>query len=160
MSDGYEATRRASKKHIWPHLGRKVDFRAKVRVYRNLRRTSAAGGPVYSIVQSGLVVAHSDALMLSGGRHDCTFVVQRRGRERARREGRRNVHAFVEGKISLCGAWGITPYACKALPVKVAYDHRDDRGFRSVDFIPRVDNIRGATSVCLNELGMSATYLT
>lgn len=49
----------------------------------------------WSVRQQGLVVAYRDQLIMENAR----FVVQPAGSERAKREGVRNVHAFVRGKL-------------------------------------------------------------
>ncbi len=68
-----------------------------VRVYLNLHRTKAAGRKVYSVqgrTEKGWrVESYTPQLALRFAR----FVVSEAGRARARAEGRRNVHAFVEG---------------------------------------------------------------
>ena len=58
-----------------------------VQVYRNLRKKC------YSVRQNGKVIMHTNSLMLK----DATFVVQPAGRDRVRREKRKNVHAYVKG---------------------------------------------------------------
>ncbi len=67
--------------------GRSIQFDKKVQVYRNLNNGSL------SIKQNGLVVGHADIIALS----EVKFIVNQKGRERVLREGRKNVHAFVEG---------------------------------------------------------------
>jgi len=59
----------------------------KVELYRNLRTGT------WSMRERGLVVGHPSLVFLS----DVTFVVRPGGREKVRREGRKNVHAFVKG---------------------------------------------------------------
>jgi hypothetical protein len=76
-----------------PFKGRSVDRSRTVDVYRNLR-TGRHGLP-WSVRQDGLVVAHADILILV----DCVFVIREAGRERCRRTGQRNVHAWVTGGI-------------------------------------------------------------
>ena len=73
-----------------PYLNRRVRPGVEVMVYRNLRR---GGGVWYSVVQSGRVVAHCREVCLV----DARFVVRTAGRDRARRTGVKNVHAFVVG---------------------------------------------------------------
>src|SRR5690242_12259195 len=64
----------------------------RVRVYRNLRRKD------YSIMDltTKRVVGHFATVWLD----DVRFVVSEAGRNRAIREGQRNVHAFAEGTLS------------------------------------------------------------
>lgn len=58
-------------------------------VYRNLRTDT------WSLREGGRVVDHPEVVCLT----DVRFVVQPAGRERVRREGRKNVHAFVRGNV-------------------------------------------------------------
>ena len=65
----------------------------RVQVYWNLHKKC------WSVValegdRKGRVVTHADKVLLE----DVTFAVQPAGRDRVRREGRKNVHAFVRGK--------------------------------------------------------------
>lgn len=62
-------------------------------VYRNLMRTD---GPWYSLMQRGSVVGHTRSIALA----DARFVVRAGGRERARLERVKNVHAFVVGRLA------------------------------------------------------------
>jgi len=66
-----------------------------VDVYRNLR--PGYGTPCWSIrdPKSGRVLGHATDLELE----DPTFIVSAAGRERVRREGRKNVHAVVRGTL-------------------------------------------------------------
>lgn len=59
----------------------------KTEVYWNLHKK------LFSLRQSGKVIAHMGKLCLT----DVTFHVQPAGRERVRREGKKNVHAYVKG---------------------------------------------------------------
>ena len=61
----------------------------RVDVYRNLRANK------YSIRHKGKVIAHASNVTIS----QPEFVVSSAGRERVRREGRKNVHAFVRGEL-------------------------------------------------------------
>lgn len=76
---------------ISAYKNRALDFGRPVRVYRNLHK----GG--YSVMQKGRVVAHADELHLV----DVKFVVQESGRKRTLREGRKCVHAFAVGRLSV-----------------------------------------------------------
>lgn len=60
-----------------------------VRVYWNVHRK------LYSVQYKGKVVAHTTDISLE----DVTFIVRKAGREKVLRENRKNVHAFVCGKI-------------------------------------------------------------
>lgn len=61
----------------------------RVEVYYNLHKGCL------SYRQPGGRVKHADTIAL----RDATFVVQPAGRERVRREKRKNVHAFVRGQL-------------------------------------------------------------
>ena len=61
----------------------------RIRVYRNLRRKC------YSIQADGRVIDYAPTLWLQ----NVTFLVSEGGRERALREGRRNVHAYAVGEV-------------------------------------------------------------
>lgn len=60
---------------------------SRVETYYNLHKKCLSYRP------SGGRVKHAKAMILD----DVTFAVQPAGRERVRREGRKNVHAFVRG---------------------------------------------------------------
>lgn len=63
----------------------------RVEVYYNLHKKC------WSVrsCKTGRVIKHADSLAM----RDCKFVVRPAGREKVRREGRKNVHAFVRGYI-------------------------------------------------------------
>jgi len=62
----------------------------RVEVYRNLHT-----GKMSVREAGGRVLTHEDQVFLANPR----FVVQPAGRERVRREGKKNVHAFVRGEL-------------------------------------------------------------
>ena len=66
-----------------------IDLSRPVQVYRNLHKG------MWSVRQDGKVKAHLPRLILK----DVEFRVGAKGRERVRREHRKNVHAYVKGKI-------------------------------------------------------------
>jgi hypothetical protein len=66
-----------------------IDPNKKVRVYRNLHKKC------FSVKQNNLVLVHTDHVTL----RDCKFIVSKAGQKRVRDEGRKNVHAFVEGYV-------------------------------------------------------------
>lgn len=87
-----------------------------VHVYRNLNR-SRPDAAVWSVRHGSRVVAHVRELTLE----DATFRIQPGGRDRARRSGQRNVHAYVAGTVAgpaPVGRW-----------VTVAYDPFGDATF-------------------------------
>ena len=71
--------------------GRMVAFMQEVEVYRNLHRNC------WSIrdAKSKLVLGYADDVTLS----DAYFVVNESGRQRVLRDKKKNVHAFVRGRI-------------------------------------------------------------
>ena len=79
---------------LTPFKNRKIDIKKSVRVYRNIRKI--AGPTVYSVVQSGLVVGHTNQITLQ----DCSFKVSVARRDRVRKEKVKNVHAWIEGRIT------------------------------------------------------------
>jgi hypothetical protein len=68
-------------------IAQHIDPTKKVRVYRNLHKQC------FSVKQDGLVRCHADHVTLE----NCHFIVSKAGQKRVRDEGRKNVHAFVEG---------------------------------------------------------------
>jgi hypothetical protein len=67
--------------------GAYIDYPSEV--YFNLHKHT------FSMVQNGLVVLHSDVIVLE----DVTFKVSEAGRQRVLAEGRKNVHAKVYGNF-------------------------------------------------------------
>ena len=66
-----------------------IDPSKKVRVYRNLHKQC------FSVKQDGLVRCHADHVTLE----NCHFIVSKAGQKRVRNEGRKNVHAYIEGVL-------------------------------------------------------------
>lgn len=79
---------------IIPFKDRTVDPSKKIWVYRNLHAKTPE--QKYSIRQNGLVVGHTNNLIMS----NCEFRVGQKGRERVLRTGQKNVHSFIVGEIS------------------------------------------------------------
>ncbi|MEE8385608.1 MAG: hypothetical protein V3S01_06810 [Dehalococcoidia bacterium] len=77
-------------------------YNLRVRCYWNLHRkcwsVRAQEGP-----HKGKVVAHCTSLTMD---HDVRFLVSQKGRKRVLSEGRKNVHAFVEGQLIAFTACG------------------------------------------------------
>jgi hypothetical protein len=73
------------------YKGRNVKRFQKVAVHRNLNNG------LFSIKdpKTGLVLAHGNSFILS----ECTFVVREKSRQRVLSEKRKNVHAWIEGKL-------------------------------------------------------------
>ncbi len=68
------------------------DLERPVQVYFNSRPEHRC----WSVRQRGRVVGHADFLVL----RDVTWRVQPSGRERVRREGKKNVHAYASGWVT------------------------------------------------------------
>ena len=66
-----------------------IDPSKKVRVYRNLHKNC------FSVRQGSIVKCHVDNVVLK----DCKFIVSEAGQRRVREEGRKNVHAYIEGFV-------------------------------------------------------------
>ena len=120
----------------------------RVEVYWNVRTclwsVRALSGP-----NKGRVIAHLSEINL----RDCTFAVQPAGRERVRREKRKNVHAFVRGTI--VADVGMT-FPCRS--VEVSYNPYMDEQFREIS---TNEHIYKADAVCLsNKQGYRDDVLT
>ena len=82
----------------------------KVRVYWNLHKK------VYSVqdYETGKVIDHMPALSMI----DVSFHVRNGGKERVRKEGRKNVHAFMVGYVSMTRGTALVTRGAK----KVTYN--------------------------------------
>jgi hypothetical protein len=78
----------------------KLNHGDRVEVYRNLHNNT------FSIRRNGKVVKHLENWMTLHLK-DVKFAVQPAGREKVRREGKKNVHAFIRGTVE---KYGDTPY--------------------------------------------------
>jgi len=81
----------------------KIDESRKVFIYKNLHKDC------WSLKQDGLVKAHTHDLCL----FDCSFRVNKKGREKVLKEKRKNVHAGISGYID-------TPWLMGCLSAEVA----------------------------------------
>ena len=70
-----------------------IDEKKSVQVYKNLHKGC------WSVRQAGKVVAHLDYICL----HDCNFHVGKAGRDRVRKDGVKNVHAYITGFVPCTG---------------------------------------------------------
>ena len=88
----------------------------RVEIYRNLNNGT------HSIRRNGKVVKHLEhhqSIFLK----DVKFVVQPAGREKVRREGRKNVHAFVRGTVIMPSTMNCTTDEFKEkMPLCVTYN--------------------------------------
>jgi len=70
-----------------------IDEKKSVQVYKNLHKGC------WSVRQAGKVVAHLDYICLE----NCNFHVGKAGRDRVRKDGVKNVHAYVTGFVPNSG---------------------------------------------------------
>lgn len=96
----------------------------KVEVYRNLHKKC------WSVRNKGRIVAHVDKIVLK----DCQFVVQPAGNARARREQRKNVHAFVRGYVS-------SVEECNASTPSLGYFEVHYNPYQNTTFVDELGNV-------------------
>lgn len=100
---------------ILPFKSRTFNPGFPIQVYRNLHDKD--GSRRWSLRQNGLIVGHADEIYLR-----CVdFHVSPAGRNRVRREGRKNVHAYADGLLSF--DWSGDPIG------EITYDPYKDDGF-------------------------------
>lgn len=138
-----------------------IDTTRTVKVYRNLKHGKNAR-PLYSIMQDGKVKARRHRVLLSSA----VFLVLESGRQRVLQEKRKNVHAFVIGKLvsdeftpkgQISGACGIDENG-PDLPARVRYNPYRAGYFFTDNLTDHEIALEGAGTVLLNENGMSASY--
>jgi len=120
----------------------KIDYSKPVEVYRNLHKNC------YSVRQGGLVKAHTDDICLK----ECSFHVNKKGRDRVRKLKRKEVHAWVKGVIRLY------PLEDLLYPRKVTYNPYYQDEFITLErtgaFSARMGPIKFADMVILNKEGI------
>jgi hypothetical protein len=138
-----------------------IDITRPVKVYRNLKHGKNAT-PLYSIMQDGRVKARRHQVLLSS----VVFLVLESGRQRVIQEKRKNVHAFVLGKLvsaeftpkgQIAGACGIDEQG-PDLPARIHYNPYKHGYFYCDNLVDHEFQVEGAGAVLLNERGMSAAY--
>ena len=90
----------------------------RVQVYRNLNN----GLISIQDLSTGLVLGHAYAIDLE----DATFIVREAGRQQVIKEKRKNVHAFVRGKV--ISMQNFQPYKGRSLKVNRQSDLQDLQG--------------------------------
>ena len=90
----------------------------RVQVYRNLNN----GLISIQDLSTGLVLGHADAIDLQRA----TFIVREAGRQQVIKEKRKNVHAFVRGKV--ISMQNFQPYKGRSLKVNRQSDLQDLQG--------------------------------
>ena len=133
---------------IIPFKGREVNVARPVKVYRNLHAKTAEHK--YSVSQDGLVVGHTNQLMLE----NCRFHVSDSGRTKVRRTGCKIVHAFIIGRVSMRGERGMG-----RLPAHISYNPYEDYHFMCKNLLPAPIALRGADVIVLQDSGVSGAYL-
>jgi hypothetical protein len=136
--------------NITPFKDRDINLEKTVDVYRCLNRT----GSVYSIRQGGKVVAHTTHIAL----RDCKFVVSQSGVERVRREGHKNVHAYIRGFICIRGVFSYGATDNKGLPAIITYNPYTDNGFMCRNLTNNGNILKAARGVIINDKGVTAAY--
>ena len=122
-------------------------------VYRNLKHGRKTR-PLFSVMQNGKVVRRVHRILLA----DVRFVVREAGRQKVLQEGRKNVHAFVVGKI-VGSAMGIDRND-KGFPVRVLYNPYNDANFVALNTTGQLAfPVHTARVVLINEQGISAAYV-
>lgn len=117
-------------------------FGQRVRAYWNLHKSC------YSVQVDGIVVRHTSKLYLE----DVRLYASEAGRRRVLAEGRKNVHAYVEGTLVHLRPVG--------WPVTLSYNPHKDAGWVQVDSItgertpaPSVWGVQLDTATTLSEGG-------
>lgn len=132
---------------VYPNKDRQIDLSKPVQVYKNLHKKC------YSIRQSGLVVAYAQRICLK----DCSFIVNKAGQERTRREKKKYVHAWIEGFYSTSGMG--TTAARNDLRSEIRYNPYRDDTFICDNLVVQPLKLEGARFVILDEYKVTGSYL-
>jgi hypothetical protein len=89
----------------------------RIRIYWNIRKKC------YSMLnpETGRVIGHASNVYL----RDARFIVNAAGRDRVRSERRKNVHAFVDGRLTEPPLTALERF----MPIRVNYNPYRDDGF-------------------------------
>lgn len=140
---------------IIPYKNRKINMDENVHVYRNLNRN----GKVYSIRQNGLVVGHTTCLTMI----NVQFFVNKSGQQKVRKTKKRNVHAYIIGKIALKGVLGYNAEKCEKynnqLSAKIDYNPFKHDYFMCTNLISISLKVKLALGVIINKYGVFATHV-
>jgi hypothetical protein len=129
-----------------------INMDSPVEIYRNLH---GCGLKKYSIRQNGLVVGHTNQIML----RDAVFKVSKAGKLRVRKEKRKNVHALIVGTICENGGMGTTAADKQGLSAKITYNPYEDDSFMCKNLTTNPFPVHGAVCIILNSSGVSGAYL-
>lgn len=135
-----------------PFKNRTLDMENRVEIYRNLH---GGGTKKYSIRQKGLVVGHTNQIII----FEAEFKVSKNGQNKVRKNKRKNVHAFVSGIVCKRGGMGTTAADKRGLPAKITYNPYKDDYFMCKNLTTKSFPVKGAMCVILNQDGVSAAYI-
>lgn len=118
----------------------------KVLVHKNLHKN------MWSVrnKKTRLVISHEDKVYLK----DCKFIVQKAGREKVRRDKKKNVHAFIEGEL-ISKEEAYTLMSVESFPKAVMYDPYIHDTFMSCSLKSGLEPILTAPLVFLEDVVMA-----
>ena len=126
----------------------KLEHGDRVEVYRNLHNNT------FSIRRNGKVVKHLENWMTLC-LQDVKFAVQPAGREKVRREGKKNVHAYIRGTVIKAEEYNFSETFKERCNLWVTYTRYQNDSF--ISYVPisrdetRVTPIHKANLVTLNQ---------
>jgi hypothetical protein len=126
----------------------KLEHGDRVEVYRNLHNNT------FSIRRNGKVVKHLENWMTLC-LQDVKFAVQPAGREKVRREGKKNVHAYIRGTVIKAEEYNFSETFKERCNLWVTYNPYQNDSF--ISYVPisrdetRVTPIHKANLVTLNQ---------
>lgn len=124
-----------------------------VRVYYNLHKKTFSIQK--KINSTWLVVGYKDQFMLA----DCKFKVSENGRQKVLRDRKKNVHAFIYGKIVESGM-GLDGCEYKNLPAIISYNPYEGNTFVCKNLTDKPFKVGGAMCVKFtNGKTVSGAYL-
>lgn len=131
---------------IYSFKERKINIGKPIYVYKNLHNG------MYSIRQSGLVVAHAERLCVSRP----IFIVRKSGRDTVLKTKQKNIHAFVKGWYSgsVCG----TTASRNDLPMQIEYNPYKYDSFVCTNLTETPYRIDKCGGVILDENGIMGAY--
>lgn len=98
------------------YKNRVIDKNKLIQIYRNLNKK----GVIYSVRQSGKVVAHTNTIVIK----NCHFKINEGGKQRYLETGRKNVHAYIEGYLATIQEIELV------VSYQIKYNIKSETGFR------------------------------
>lgn len=132
---------------VYPYKHRTIDLEKPIMVYKNLNNG------MYSVKQSGLVVAHAERLCLK----DFECVINESGRKRAVRTGERNVHAFIKGKYTTSGMG--TSAERNDLPAVIRYNPFKNKTFICDNITDKSIEVKSGMFCIFDKEGVRGAYI-